>query len=140
LLTACDPVAGAGLLEAANGAMPPNHVIDIAEAMHGFLVASPELGARWLAAAASQHKSSVSEKALSEFVSVAISAFARLGACVCWSERTRNARMSQNSSSLSSCSQSSVRCCSFLTCSGMCARAHAHAMRVWSAGSGDDER
>ena len=67
--------------------MPPNHVIDVAEAMHGFLVAAPELAGRWLLAAASQHKSSVSDKALAEFVSVAIAAFARLGASVCWSGR-----------------------------------------------------
>lgn len=51
--------------------MPPNHVIDIAEAMHGFLVgAPPELGWKWLGAAACQHKPSVSDKALSEFVSL----------------------------------------------------------------------
>ena len=60
--------------------MPPNHVIDVAEAMHGFLVGVPrELSWAWLSAAAKLHKPTVTEKALVEFVSM----FVRVCVCVC---------------------------------------------------------
>ena len=64
------------LLEGANGALPPNHVVDIASTLHAFLVAfageaSPhvsQLARAWVASAAALHRPSLSEAALAEFV------------------------------------------------------------------------
>jgi len=73
---------------AANGDMPPNHVIDVAEAMHGFLVGVPrELSWAWLSAAAKLHKPTVTEKALVEFVSMFVRVCVFV--CVCVRERAR---------------------------------------------------
>ena len=68
--------------------MPPNHVIDVAEAMHGFLVGVPrELSWAWLSAAAKLHKPTVTEKALVEFVSMFVRVCVFV--CVCVRERAR---------------------------------------------------
>ena len=75
---------------AANGDMPPNHVIDVAEAMHGFLVGVPrELSWAWLSAAAKLHKPTVTEKALVEFVSMFVRVCVCVYVCVFVCERER---------------------------------------------------
>ena len=63
------------LFDAANGRMPPNHIIDIAETLHAFMVEAPrEVARAWVAAAALQHRPGLSQAALEAFLQEALSA------------------------------------------------------------------
>jgi hypothetical protein len=63
------------LFDAANGLMPPNHIIDIAETLHAFMAEAPrEVAHAWVAAAALQHKPGLSQAALEAFLQEATSA------------------------------------------------------------------